>query len=318
MTSSETSQSMLAGIITILLTVFAMALTDAFVKFSSADMTLWQIYVCRSVLALPVLVFLAKGQVWPKAVGWVTLRSLVLVTMYLAIYAAIPLLDLSIVAAALYTGPLFIVLLSTVFLREPISAMQWIAVALGFVGVLFVVRPSGADFTALSLIPVVAAFLYAVAAVLTRTKCQDEKPAALAISLNIALVVFGALASLWLRISPSDYVESYPFLFGQWSSFSTNTLGILVVMVVLIVGVSIGLARAYQSPRPQVIATFDYAYLIFAAFWGFVFFGKTPQLWTMVGIALIIVAGMLVVASGKSAAHPKVDKLPEREIRERR
>ncbi|WP_120499264.1 DMT family transporter [Roseovarius sp. EL26] len=310
MTTSEKNQSLITGIFTILLTVFAMALTDAFVKFSSADMTLWQIYVCRSVLALPVLVLLANGHFWPKAVGWVTLRSFVLVAMYLAIYAAIPLLDLSVVAAALYTGPLFIVILSAILLREPITPMQWIAVVLGFIGVLFVVRPNGADFTMLSLIPVIAAFLYAVAAVLTRAKCQDERPAALAISLNISLVVVGALVSFWLRISPSGYVERYPFLFAQWSSFSVQTLGILVVMAILIVGVSIGLAKAYQSPRPQVIATFDYAYLIFAAFWGFVFFGEKPQLWTMIGIALIIVAGVLVVIAGKDVVRAKLDKLP--------
>lgn len=311
MTTPETSHSLTTGILAILLTVFAMALTDAFVKFASADMTLWQIYVCRSVLALPVLVLLAKGHVWPKAVGWVTLRSLALVAMYLAIYAAIPLLDLSVVAAALYTGPLFIVILSAIFLREPITPMQWVAVVLGFVGVLLVVRPNGADFTALSLIPVIAAFLYAVAAVLTSAKCQDERSAALAISLNVSLVVIGALVSLWLRISPSDYAESYPFLFAQWSSISIRTLGILVVMAILIVGVSIGLAKAYQSPRPQVIATFDYAYLIFAAFWGFVFFAETLQLWTMIGIVLIIVAGVLVVSAGKKGAGPKLDKLPE-------
>jgi drug/metabolite transporter (DMT)-like permease len=311
MITPETGQSLTVGIFTILLTVFAMALTDAFVKYASADMTLWQIYVCRSVLALPVLVLLAKGQVWPKAIGWVTLRSLALVAMYLAIYAAIPLLDLSVVAAALYTAPLFIVILSAVFLREPITTMQWIAVALGFIGVLFVVQPNGADFTALSLIPVIAAFLYAVAAILTRAKCQDEKPVALAVSLNIALVVIGVLASLWLRTSPSDYADRYSFLFGQWSSFSIQTLGILLVMAVLIVGVSIGLARAYQSPRPQVIATFDYAYLIFAAFWGFVIFGETPQLWTLIGIALIILAGILIVVSGKDMAESKLDKLPE-------
>lgn len=312
--SSETSQSLTTGVITILVTVFAMALTDAFVKFASADMTLWQIYVCRSALALPVLVVLTKGKVWPKAVGWVTLRSVALVVMYLAIYAAIPRLELSVVAAALYTGPLFIVLLSAVFLRETITAMQWAAVTLGFVGVLFVIRPDGSDFTILSLIPVIAAVFYAWAAVLTRSKCQDEAPASLAVSLNLALVAVGLLASLLLWVSPSAYAEAYPFLFGQWSGVTVRSLGILVVMAVLIVGVSIGLARAYQSPRPQVIATFDYAYLIFAAFWGFVFFCEIPQPLTMLGIGLIIVAGILVVACGKSAGEPKLDRVPEKGV----
>lgn len=295
--TTSAPRTVTSGIIAILLTVFAMALTDAFVKFASADMSLWQIYVCRSVLALPILVLLGKGRVKPKAMGWVTLRSIALVAMYLAIYAAIPLLDLAVIAASLYTGPLFIVLLSAIFLREPVATAQWLAVALGFVGVLFVVRPTGADFNALSLIPIIAAFLYAVAAVLTRAKCVDEAPATLAVSLNIALVISGGAASVWLVAFPTDYAASYPFLFGQWSSLDLWTIGILVVMALLIVGVSIGLARAYQSPRPQVIATFDYAYLIFAAFWGFVFFREVPGLWTVAGMALIIGAGVLVLKS---------------------
>lgn len=292
-------RSLFTGIVTILATVFAMALTDAFVKFASADMTLWQIYVCRSGLALPVLILLAKGRILPDAGGWVALRSLALVAMYLAIYAAIPVLDLSVIAASLYTGPLFIVLLSVAFLREPVRAGQWLAVAVGFTGVLFVVRPGGEAFSVLSLIPVIAALLYAVAAVITRAKCASEASASLAISLNVALVICGLLASIWTRYWPTVHAETYPFLFGQWAEFDTETLGILTAMAVLIVGVSVGLARAYQSPKPQVIATFDYAYLIFAAFWGFVFFGEVPDIWTMAGIVLIALAGILVLLVGR-------------------
>ncbi|ABD54086.1 DMT family transporter [Jannaschia sp. CCS1] len=300
-----------AGIVTILLTVFAMALTDAFVKFASADMTLWQIYVCRSALALPVLIMLGKGRVLPKAFSWVALRSLALVAMYLAIYAAIPLLDLSVIAASLYTGPLFIVLLSAAFLQERVTPMQWFAVGLGFVGVLFVVQPNGANFTSLSLIPIIAAFLYAVAAVLTRAKCATEAPASLAVSLNLALILFGGVASLWFWAAPFAHAASYPFLFGTWSSFDIRTIGILFIMAVLIIGVSVGLAKAYQSPRPQVIATFDYAYLIFAAFWGFVFFREVPDLWTVAGIVLIVVAGFVVLLQPTDTRASKLDKLPD-------
>jgi drug/metabolite transporter (DMT)-like permease len=74
-----------------------------------------------------------------------------------------------------------------------------------------------------------------------------------------------------------------------------KTVGILLVMAMLVTAVSVGLARAYQSPHPQVIATFDYAYLIFAAFWGFVFFGEVPGIWTVLGMVLIIIAGALVL-----------------------
>lgn len=293
--SSVPDRRMVTGIITIVLTVFAMALTDAFVKYASSDMTLWQIYVCRSCLALPVLVILAKGRVRPLSVQWVSLRSLLLVAMYLAIYAAIPVLDLSVIAATLYTGPLFIVVLSSIVLKERIKPGHWSAIGLGFVGVLLVVQPNGRDFTALSLIPVIAAFLYASAAVLTRAKCSDEAPPVLAINLNVALVACGGLMSCALWLFPLPGSGNYPFLLGVWSPFDAGSLRVLAVMAVLIIGVTIGLARAYQSPRPQVIAAFDYAYLIFAAFWGFVFFEEIPDTTTVGGMVLIAFAGILVL-----------------------
>jgi len=297
-----------SGVIAILLTVFAMALTDAFVKYASSDMTLWQIYVCRSCLALPVLILLAKGRFRPNALGWVTLRSVLLVVMYLAIYAAIPVLDLSVIAAALYTGPLFIVLLSAMFLKEPTRPLHWCAAALGFAGVLFVVKPNGANFTPLSLIPVIAAFLYASAAVVTRAKCTDEAPATLAISLNIALILCGATASIGLFLFSPSNAASYPFLLGTWSPLDGNTLMVLAMMAVLIVAVTIGLARAYQSPRPHVIATFDYAYLIFAAFWGYVFFTEVPNPGTVAGMVLISLAGVLVLKSDRTDERPNQDR----------
>ena len=308
---TKEARTVILGIVTILLTVFAMALTDAFVKYASADMTLWQIYVCRSALALPLLALIARGKVLPKAIGWVALRSVALVAMYLAIYAAIPLLDLSVIAASLYTGPLFIVILSAVALRERVRLRQWIAVALGFIGVLLVVQPNGADFTVLSLIPIIAAFLYAVAAVLTRAKCAEEAPASLAVSLNAALILCGIGAILWLWVFPSPFAPIYPFLFGTWAPLDIRTVGILCVMAALIIAVSVGLARAYQSPRPQIIATFDYAYLIFAAFWGYVFFKEVPDVWTVAGIALIVVAGILVLIPASQTRAPNLDEFPD-------
>ncbi len=305
--TSERGRSVLPGIFVIVLTVAAMALTDAFVKFSSADLSLWQIYVLRSLLAIPALLLLARGAFRPADPVWVALRSLALVAMYLAIYAAIPIIDLSVVAASLYTGPLFIVLLSAVFLREPIALHQWGAVLIGFVGVVIVVGPAASDFSPLSLIPVAAALLYALAAVLTRAKCSGEPALTLAIWLNGFLLIFGGAASLLVDALGAGNLPDYPFLFGGWQPVGGSELAVLCVLAFLIVAVSVGLARAYQSPKPQIIATFDYTYLIFAAFWGYVFFGEVPGLGTLIGMMLISMAGLLAVIGprpGRAAVQP--------------
>ena len=295
--SSKLNQIPIAGdVLTILLTVFAMALADAFVKYASADMVLWQIYVLRSLLVLPILLLLARGRIWSGGLGWVLLRSMALTLMYLGIYAAMPLLDLSVIAAALYAGPLFIVALSALLLREPITARHWIAIVVGFLGVLLIIRPLASGFTPLALIPLSSALLYAVAAVLTRAKCQAVPALALAFWLNLMLLGFGALASLLLAATSVSDPLHYPFLFGTWSQMQFWDWQVIVILAVLMIGISTGLAKAYQSPRPQVIATLDYAYLLFATLWGFVFFGEITDMWSLAGMALIGGAGMIVLS----------------------
>lgn len=291
------------GVIIILATVFAMALADAVVKHSSADLPLWQIWVWRSALVVPVLLVMARRALWPVDLGWVLLRCGLLAAMYLGIYAAIPLLDLSVIAAALYTGPLFIVALSVLMLGQTISVRQGLAIICGFAGVLLIVRPLASGFSPLALLPVGAALLYALAAVLTRARLGQTPAVTMALWLNLTFLVGGGAASLaiWAGLFPAI---DYPFLFGPWQPMGIDEWLIIAVLSVLMIGIGIGLARAYQSPRPQVIATFDYAYLIFAAFWGYVFFGEVPDIWTLAGMLVIVGAGMMVLYSANPAVAP--------------
>src|SRR5436305_6795129 len=114
------------GIATIVAAVAAMSFQDGMVKYVSAGMPLWQIYVLRSLLALPILLALLRFRrrplpIRPTSPGWAFLRSLLLVTSYIAFYASLPLLSLSVAAAAVYTAPLFITLLSALWLRDPVG-----------------------------------------------------------------------------------------------------------------------------------------------------------------------------------------------------
>ena len=70
--------------------------------------------------------------------------------------------------------------------------------------------------------------------------------------------------------------------------------GLMAFLGVLSAAFFLGVARAYQIAPPQIIGTFDYAYLVSAAIWGFVFFAERPDALTLLGMALITVAGLLV------------------------
>ena len=140
MALNNKADNVLLGVTVIVGTVLMMALADAIIKFVSTDLPLWQVFVIRSTLALPILLLLLQGS-RPAGfdaglAGWVTLRSLMLTLMYVAIYAAAPVVELSVIAAVLYTGPLFTTLFSSWINRERVSAASWLGIIGGFAGVL--------------------------------------------------------------------------------------------------------------------------------------------------------------------------------------
>lgn len=298
------------GIVVIILTVFAMASADAVIKYVSATFTLWQIYVVRSLIVIPMIMAvmtlgprqaLAAGAIF----GWPFLRGLMLAVMYVAIYAAMPVLSLATIAASLYMAPLFIAVLSPILMGETVGRWRWAAVVLGFLGVLAILRPGSDSFSSLALIPVLAALLYALVAIMTRTRCVGTPPTVLAFALNLALLLVGIVATALLAVWRPAQTEPffYPFLFGQWMAMGLREYGIIAILAGLMVVVSLGLAKAYQSAPSSVIATFDYSYLLFSVFWGVVLFGDLPDVPTIAGMLMIATAGLLVIRrEGRSRA----------------
>lgn len=294
---NESKDNIALGVTVIVATVFTMAFTDAVIKYASADFPLWQIFVVRSLVAVPALIVIAlcvRADIRPRALPWSIARALLLAFMYVAIYAAIPLLSLSVIAASLYTGPIFVALLSAFVIGEPVGARGWFAVALGFAGVLVILRPHTDAFSFYMLIPVIAGLCYALAAVITRAKCPHEKPLALAVMLNLCILVLGLLATGIVALLPAEVGAVYPFLLGEWIAMGAREWRLMALLAALIVIIGVGLAKAYQSAPPSIIATFDYTYLLFAALWGFVFFAERPDIPTVAGMLMIASAGWLV------------------------
>ena len=178
------------AIFAIVFTVFALSLGDALIKRISADFPLWQIFVVRSLIAIPVLIVVIKARyqsvsLKPLNIGWTVLRSLMLTFMWVAYYTALPHVALSVAAAVYYTLPLFITLFAALFIGEMVGVQGWIAVFLGFCGVLLILKPQAEDFNAYALLPLISAILYAFAMIITRTKCKNESPLVLSVPIRL-------------------------------------------------------------------------------------------------------------------------------------
>lgn len=305
LTSRTASPSGLAALIptgvpTILATVFAMALNDAIIKYSSAGLTVWQIWVLRSLFMLPPLLLLTRGRLFIADGTWVALRSLCLIGMYVCVYPAFPLLNLAVAGAAFYTAPFFIVGLSALILGNAITWRHWLAIIVGFSGLLLVVRPFGSAFTPAILLPIGGALCYSLAAIITRAKCHSVDVGLQALWLNIAFLVLGVLGSTSIHvlgttaISPGD-----AFLFGQWKPMHAKEWATIAILAALMLAMAVGVAKAYQSPHPEIIATVEYSYIIFAVFWGYVFFAEVPDGWSLAGMVLITLGGLMTVWAGQ-------------------
>lgn len=280
----------------IVLTVLALSLGDALIKLTSGNFVIWQIFVIRSLIAIPVLllalaVVAPAGLRVPGDLGWVGLRSLMLVAMWICYYLSLPKLTLSAAAAAYYTLPIFITLFSALFIGDRISPKGWIAVFAGFLGVVLILRPGADDFNAYAILPLVSAMLYAGAMILTRSKCRDHNPLVLSLALNVAFVIAGALAASLILLLPDTLRQG--FLFAPWAAMGRGEWLSMGLMAVAILIGSIGAAIAYQNGPPAVIGAFDFAYIGFAALWGLIFFAEVPDMISTLGMALIVGAGIL-------------------------
>ncbi|MDL4861760.1 DMT family transporter [Halomonas elongata] len=289
------------GVALIVGAVFLLALADALVKYLSASITLWQLYVLASSVSLPTLagLIIAQGKARPlplKSLRWVGIRSLLLLLMWVIYYMALPLIPLSVAAVAIYTTPLFIAILASMCSHEPLSPRIWGGILCGFIGVVVVLRPTGDAFTPATLLPVMAAVLYALAMVTTRRYCQEEHPLALALGLNLAFLVAGGCFSvLFAFADASSLAEQAPFLFGPWQPIGIDELIIIAAYALLMVTINTGVAKAYQIAPSALVGTFDYAYLLFAGLWGYLLFHEVPDGMTWLGMSLTLASGLLVL-----------------------
>ncbi len=290
------------AIFAIICGVLALSLGDAMIKQFSGEFALWQIFVLRSLISVPVLIIIIKTRrgfvsLLPVHMGWTLLRSLMLTFQWVAYYIALPHVELSIAAAGFYTLPLFIALFAALFVGEKVGVRGWIAVFLGFGGVLLVLRPRADDFNAYALLPLVAAVLYAAAMVLTRTKCRGEIPLVLSFSLNLTMFVIGLMATalIWLWAPSDNFIETYRYLLGNWSFMGIQEWMMMGGLAIAIIIGSIAAAIAYQAGPSSVVAPYDFFYVGFATVWGILFFDEIPDAITATGMGLIVAAGVLSV-----------------------
>jgi drug/metabolite transporter (DMT)-like permease len=288
------------------LAVFGMvslSFIDNFVPIIARDVGLWQFHATRSAMVLAALMPISMLIGLPlhvrnwRAVAWRSFCISLAMILYFGTVATLPVAQ---VAAGLLTSPIFVLLISWGFYGAPIGRWRVLAVLLGFTGVMLVLRPSGAEMSALNFIPIGAGFFYALGAVATRQYCADESEGALVASFFAALGIWGVLGLLALAGTVTNPALNGFFGTGLQPWTQASLLWTVAQAVVSVIGIA-ALFRAYLLAEASHVAVFEYAFLIAAGIWGYVLWGQVPDALALLGMAFIICAGIVIIKRSGAA-----------------
>lgn len=214
---------------------------------------------------------------WKLAFG----RGLMVALAQLCYYAALGFEPFALVTALGYTMNLFMVGLSIFVLGERVGIWRWAAVVLGFFGAVLIVNPTSANFTVFSVLPICAAFLYAMSVVTVRLIDTSVSNALMYLYSSVA----AAIASLGLVVFDDGFSAIASFQDG----LMILTMGVLGGCGVLCMLIAVRMAE------PSKLAPFNYLGLISAFGMGWLFFGEAPFDDLFPGVILLVGGGLLIL-----------------------
>jgi drug/metabolite transporter (DMT)-like permease len=238
----------------------------------------WARYAFHFAIILPVVV--ARHRLgalvtvqWPRQL----LRGGLLLCATLLFFSALSLMPMADALTLFFVSPLVLTVLAAHWLREHVGYHRWIAVAVGFVGVLVVIRPGIAAIDAGTLYAIAAGVAHAVYLVTTRQLAGRTPPLVTLLYTSVVglIVMSVVVVSIWVTPSVGD------------ARLMVAMGGLAALGHFLII-------RAFDLAPASMLAPLGYSEIVMATAVGFVWFGDFPDLWTVVGAVVIIASGAYV------------------------
>jgi len=267
-----------------LLTFAFFSTHDAIIKVLGAQMSVFQIIFYSSLFAfvpLTIMMIADKnhGNFRPRHPWFMAIRTaLTLVALSSAFYA-FGRLPLSEAYALLFATPLLITAFSVPLLGEKVGLFRWMAVLVGLVGVMVVLRPGAQALDFGHLAALTSAVSSALAIIIMRKVGHVERSAVMILVPTLAGIVVMAFIMPWVYV-PVELPE----------------LGALALVGLLVVAAQLSMIVAYRvAPSAAQIAPVQYTQILWATLFGALFFDEYPDFWVALGAAIIISSGLFVV-----------------------
>ena len=290
MPAPSVSSSFARAVTTILLAIFLFDVMGAIIKHLGGRYPTQQLSALRNLFGLvPSLLVLVWSKDWrsrgrPLMIRqWrlALLRGAFVVLAQFCFYHSLVHLEFATASTIAFAGPLFITALSIPVLGLKVGGWRWMAVVLGFCGVMLVMRPGTEVFDWYAVLPLGAAFGYACISITARL-FDDDVPTALinVYSLFAALVVSGALMFATSGFTPIQSSTDWSWIIAM------GFAGGLAVFLLI---------SAYRLTEPSNLSPFEYFGIPFSFTIGWLAFAEAPFERLFPGVILILGAGLLIV-----------------------
>lgn len=258
------------------------AVSDACIKFAARSIETGQIMLTSALCSLVFFLPLLRREATPlfsrDLFQWaMVLRTFGEVTGSIGIVVALSLIPLSTVTAVTQAQPLVMTLAAAVFLRERVGWRRWMAVGLGFLGMMVVLRPGAASFD--------PATLWLVVAILGLTT-RDVGTRLLPPAMSTAFV------SVWAMIGIGAAGAVVMMLQGGWQPMTPAVWGWSAGIGLAVALAFLTITASLRAGEISAVAPFRYSRVVFAFLFAYLVFGERPDLATWAGMGLIVCSGL--------------------------
>jgi drug/metabolite transporter (DMT)-like permease len=205
------------------------------------------------------------------------LRALIAILAMVGWFTTLSLMPLAEATALSFTAPLFTSVLAVLMLGEVMRLRRWIAVAIGFLGALIIVRPGFAAIQPAALLAIATAAIWAFSTILIKTMARTESAGAITTYMALLTTPMTLIAALFVWRSPSLEQLGWAALLGAAGSTG-----------------HICMARALATADATLVAPLDYLRLPIVALIAFIAFGEVPGIWVWLGGGVIAASSIYV------------------------
>lgn len=274
--------------------MLAFTLNDAMIKLVSDNLGIYQIMFIRGVFSTLILGIIAwySKSIFPtlsindwKYVGYRLIGEVGATLCFLMALFNMPIANAS---AILQSLPLGITLAAAVFLGEPVGWRRYLAIIIGFIGVIIVVRPGSEGFNSYSIFAMVSVAFIVVRDLATRRLSKHVPSIFVALSASVSVTVAGAVMLPTMAWQPVNL-------------YDLEMLGGAALLIIL------GYIFAIMTMRVgeiSFISPFRYTSLIWSVILGLLLFSEIPDTWTIVGSTIVVLTGVYTFYREQKVKHP--------------